>query len=227
MKAVILAAGKGTRLQPLTLETPKPLIEVAGRPIIERIFTSLPSDIDEVIIVVEHLKDKIKHHLGAHFLGKSVLYVDQGNIRGTFGALLSARNFLYGEERFLVLNGDDLHSEEEFVECLSYPRALGVAHRVMPNYYSIIVDDKGYVESFRPQTEEEKKEGVLVATGTYVLDTYIFEHPGVVVNGGEYGLPQSVFAQMKNYPLRAVMAKNWIPINSLLELERANKIVLG
>ena len=95
---------------------------------------------------------------------------------------------------------------------------------VMPNYYSIILDNNGYVERFRPQTDEEKKVGVWVATGTYVLDTNILKHPGIIVTGGEYGLPQSFFAQMNEFPIKAVPTDKWIPINSLADIERANNL---
>ena len=102
MKVIILAAGQGTRLLPITLETPKPLIEIAGRPIIDRIFQSLPDSIDEAIIVVEHLKEKIISHLGESFNGMKVRYVDQINKKGTFAALLSAKDLLEENNQHLV-----------------------------------------------------------------------------------------------------------------------------
>src|SRR3990167_2605925 len=63
MKAVILAAGEGKRMLPLTLTTPKPLLPVNGKPIIDYIFDSLPFEIDEVIIAVLYLGDKLKKYL--------------------------------------------------------------------------------------------------------------------------------------------------------------------
>ena len=94
MKAIILAAGEGTRLKPLTLDIPKSLISIGGKPIIDRIFESLPDEIDEVFIVVGHLKEKIKSHLGDNFRGKKVSYANQIDKHGTFGALLSKRNLV-------------------------------------------------------------------------------------------------------------------------------------
>ena len=224
MKAVILAAGKGTRLYPLTLETPKPLISIAGKPVIERILESLPDAVSEVVIVVDHLKEKLISHIGSEFAGRSISYVSQGEMRGTFGALLSAKEYLNGEEKFLVLNGDDILSKEDLEKFLLAGRTFGVQKSIMPPYYSVIVEE-GRVLGFRPQTDEEKERGALIATGTYLLDGEIFSHPGVVVYGGELGLPQTILAQMESYPIRAVETEGWIPINSLEDLQRAEEIL--
>lgn len=220
MKAVILAAGVGSRLQPLTLTTPKPLIEVAGQPIIDRIFSSLPEAIDEVIVVVDHLKEKIKSHVGEEFMGRKVFYAEQGEKKGTFAALQCAKNYL-GDDRFLVLNGDDLNSKDELEKFLINERAFGIQKMVMPNYYAISLKD-GYIEGFSKQTEEEKTTGAMIATGVYLLDMHIFDHAGVEVSGHEYGLPQTILEQKNRYPIQAIQTKNWLPINSFADLERAN-----
>ncbi|MBI2086692.1 MAG: NDP-sugar synthase [Candidatus Zambryskibacteria bacterium] len=224
MKAIILAAGVGSRLHPLTQETPKTLIEISGKPIVERIFESLPEEIDEVVLVVEHLKERVKAHLGNNFNNRKIIYVNQGDKKGTFGALLSAREFVNDDEFFLVLNGDDLHSKNELSQFLNNGRALGVQRAVMPNYYSVVVNSVSFVEKFRPQTEKEKIFGTLIATGVYVLDSEIFKQPGVVVYGGEYGLPQTILAQKDDFPIKAIVTEKWVPINSFADIERANKL---
>jgi UDP-N-acetylglucosamine diphosphorylase / glucose-1-phosphate thymidylyltransferase / UDP-N-acetylgalactosamine diphosphorylase / glucosamine-1-phosphate N-acetyltransferase / galactosamine-1-phosphate N-acetyltransferase len=221
MKAVILAAGEGSRLRPLTLETPKPLLKVAERPMLERIIESLPDAIDEAVLVVEHLKEKIKDHLGSNFNGRKITYVEQGSKRGTYGALFSAKELLSGQ--FLVLNGDDLHRKEELEEFIQDGRVLGVQKMIMPNYYSVQIENN-FVKGFKPQTEEEKINGALIATGVYTLDTNIFDHPGIEVYGGEYGLPQTIMAQKDIYPVKSVTTTGWMPINSFSDLENANKI---
>ena len=165
----------------------------------------------------------MQSYVGDNYFGRKIFYVTQGEKKGTFGALISAKDFLGKKERFLVLNGDDIHNKEELEECLKYPRSLGVQKMIMPNYYSIILDERGYAKEFKLQTENEKKSGVLVATGAYVLDFNIFDHPGVVVTGGEYGLPQSVFAQINDYPIFVVVTNGWVPINSLNDLDKARE----
>jgi bifunctional UDP-N-acetylglucosamine pyrophosphorylase/glucosamine-1-phosphate N-acetyltransferase len=68
MQAVILAAGKGTRMQPLTLTRPKQLVEAAGKPLIEHIVSSLPEEIDEIILVIGYLGNMIIEHCGSFLL---------------------------------------------------------------------------------------------------------------------------------------------------------------
>ncbi len=219
MKAVILAAGRGTRLQPLTLETPKLLIEVAGKKIIDRIIDSLPDVINEAIIIVDHLKEAIQQYaIDTHI---KLTFVEQGDKRGTFGALLSAKENLKGESRFLVLNGDDINDKEELALHLLFPRSFGIQRMHMPNYYSMQVTDTGFISGWQPQTEEEKNSDAFIATGVYILDPQIFDHPGVVVFNGEYGLPQTILEQKETNPIKAVITTKWQPINTFEDLKRA------
>jgi len=67
-----LAAGEGKRLRPLTLETPKPLLKIKGRPILDYTFSSLPEKISEVILVVGYKGEQIKNYLGDEFSGKKI-----------------------------------------------------------------------------------------------------------------------------------------------------------
>lgn len=227
MKAIILAAGKGTRLLPLTLHTPKTLVEINGKTIIERIINSLPDEIDEVIVVVDHLKEKIKETVGDEFLGKKIIYIDQGEKSGTFGAIYSAKNLLNENERFLVTNGDDIHDRNEYIECIKHPRAMAVEKKIMPNYYSVQIDKDNNFLGFKSQTEQEKNNGAFIATGVYVLDSNIFKHPGVKLSIGEYGLPQTVLEQSKDYPVKVITTSGWISINSIEDLEKARSYFIS
>src|SRR5688572_19932255 len=101
MQAVIMAAGLGTRLRPHTLTTPKPMLSVAGRPILEWTFASLPPEVDEVVLVVNYLKDKIVGHFGDSWQGRKISYVEQTELRGTGDALSRCRAILSG--KFLVM----------------------------------------------------------------------------------------------------------------------------
>jgi len=77
MQAIILAAGKGTRLRPLTHKIPKTLVSVAGKPILEHTLQALPPQIKEVVLVVGYKGDHIKRHLGDTHAGRKIIYVQQ------------------------------------------------------------------------------------------------------------------------------------------------------
>jgi len=221
MKVVILAAGKGTRLLPLTEHTPKPLLKIGGIATIDRTLRSLPKSIDEIIIIVSHLKAKIISHSGNISNGRPITYIEQTGINGTFGALLCAREKFTPKERFLVLNGDDIYNKEELEEHLLHLRAFGIQHAKMPGYDSIHIDDNSHVTGFHPLTEKEKKDGALVSIGSYVIDTHIFDSPGIIIQNGEYGLPHTILAQRETFPITAITTKKWMPINSFEDIEKA------
>src|SRR3989344_7915186 len=108
MQAVILAAGEGKRLRPLTLDRPKPMIELLGKPILEHTIENLPSAINELVIVVGYKSEKIKNHFGNNWKGRSIVYVEQNMPpTGTAHALFTARRALK-PGRFLSLMGDNI-----------------------------------------------------------------------------------------------------------------------
>ena len=106
MKAVILAAGEGTRLRPVTRYVPKPMIRFLGKPFLRYTLENLTGLLDEVVIVVHYREEAIRSCLGHHLSGLRVRYVKQDRLRGTGDGLWSAREFLKGEDRFFVILGD-------------------------------------------------------------------------------------------------------------------------
>jgi mannose-1-phosphate guanylyltransferase len=107
MRAMILAAGKGTRLRPLTDAVPKPLIEVAGRPMIAYPLDLLRhAGIQDVVINLHHLGEQIRAALGdGSTYGMRITYSAEDPILDTGGAIAAARDSLFGDT-FVVLNAD-------------------------------------------------------------------------------------------------------------------------
>ena len=126
MKAVILAAGKGTRMGELSNETPKPMLKVLGKTLLEHKLDSLPSSMDEVILVVGHLKNKITDTLGENYQGRKITYVVQDELLGTAHSVFLCKENLINEEKFLVMMGDDIYSKEDMQECLDNTWSIGV-----------------------------------------------------------------------------------------------------
>jgi NDP-sugar pyrophosphorylase family protein len=113
MRAMILAAGKGTRLRPLTDSVPKPLLDVAGRPMITFPLQLIrEAGVTEVVINLHHLGGQIRERLGdGSAYGVHITYSEENPILDTGGALAAAREFLEGDT-FIVVNADtviDLH----------------------------------------------------------------------------------------------------------------------
>jgi glucose-1-phosphate thymidylyltransferase len=107
MKAVILAAGKGTRLRPLTDDRPKALVEVADRPLLEHVFEQLAAvGISEFVVVVGHLKGQIMERYGGEFEGTPITYVHQREQLGLAHALLQAEPHI--DEPFALMLGDNV-----------------------------------------------------------------------------------------------------------------------
>ena len=119
MKGVILAAGKGTRLRPLTDTRPKPLIPIANKTILEWNLDALNGLVDEVVIVIGYKGDMIKEKIGEKYGSMKIFYVEQKEQKGTGHALQVCSDYVKGE-KFIVLNGDDIFSQEDIKKCLKH-----------------------------------------------------------------------------------------------------------
>lgn len=214
MQAVILAAGRGTRLKELTAHTPKSLVHICGKPILEYTLTSLPAIIDEAIIVVGHYGDQIKKKFGDRFNNLRLRYVEQKELNGTGGALWQARPIL--RDRFVVLNGDDIYGQQDIVKCMEHDQAVGINKRIPSSAQYLIIDfDKdARIISPRHPTDQEMNEGGFICTGCYILDQRIFEYEPVRLPNGELGLPQTIFTMLASTPVYAVPMPAWHQVNS-------------
>jgi UDP-N-acetylglucosamine diphosphorylase / glucose-1-phosphate thymidylyltransferase / UDP-N-acetylgalactosamine diphosphorylase / glucosamine-1-phosphate N-acetyltransferase / galactosamine-1-phosphate N-acetyltransferase len=116
LKAIVLAAGLGTRLRPVTDYVPKPLIPFFGKPFLRYTLESVAGFADEIAIVVHHRAEMIRDAIGQSVEGVPIKYVVQERLRGTGDALLAARHFL--QDRTLVVLGDVLVSPRLIKELL-------------------------------------------------------------------------------------------------------------
>lgn len=109
MKAFLLAAGVGSRLRPITDVTPKCMLTINGRPLLDIWLDALASaDIDEVLINLHHLPDVVRHHLAGHTGSPAVRTVFEPALLGSAGTLFANREWVQGEELFLACNADNL-----------------------------------------------------------------------------------------------------------------------
>jgi len=107
MKAVVLAAGKGTRLRPLTEDKPKAMVEVAGRPLLTHCFDQLITlGADELLVVVGYLKERIISHYGDDYEGVPITYAHQREQSGLAHALLTVEEHV--DDDFMLILGDNV-----------------------------------------------------------------------------------------------------------------------
>src|SRR5262245_23717479 len=136
MDAVILAAGLGTRLRPHTLHTPKPLLAVRGRPILDWTLGALPAGVDRVIVVVHYLAQQVEDYLRGqkHFAAWTTVFQDEP--RGTGDALKRCRQHIQSD-RLMVLNGDDLYGAGDLAALAACPAGLLVHEVTEPRRFGI------------------------------------------------------------------------------------------
>lgn len=193
MKAIILAAGKGERLSPLTEKVPKPLIPIAGKPVLEHlIMLCKKNNIFDIGINTSYLSDKIKDYFGTgENFGVKLNFSYEPDLLGTSGALNNFRDFLDDSE-FLVIYGDNITNLnlKEMIKAHKKHKAFGTLylyHETMSDSNTtpgfVIVNEKGFVkEIIENPTKEQKKDLETIPenykftnSGIYVLDKKILD----------------------------------------------------
>ena len=217
MKAVILCAGDGERLKPLTEKVPKPLILINNKPILSHILSSIPESISEVFIVIQekHLElfnkffSNCKYNFNIKFLFQDL------NKKGTYFALMTAKSFLEKENKFLVLNGDDIFLKEDIKEILTIPApAYGLSFKKLDKRYRTCELDKvnKKIISFRKQNENEYNKELPCFSGVLVLTKDFLNYKPVCFESGEAGLPHTLLSNNKN--VSYLILKEWLQINT-------------
>ncbi len=223
MQAVILAAGRGLRLRPLTETTPKALVDVCGTPLIERTIASLPEEVTEVFVVVGHLKQQIVDALGESIDGRDIRYVTQETLDGTGSALHLLREKLHG--KFLVVNGDDLYDAADLERMIAHTLAILVLSTEDAVAASALRDPDGRFEGLESNAPEHETK--FRVCGAYVLDDRFFDYAlaEVTVHGNtEYSLPHTLVEMSADCDIRVEVATKWYPVGTPEELDRLRAI---
>jgi mannose-1-phosphate guanylyltransferase len=183
MKAMLLAAGLGTRLQPITYELPKPLVPVLGRPVMDHILRLLARyGFGEVIANLHYFPDLIRNRFGdGSDYGLRLSYSFEEKLLGTAGGVRNVSDFL-GGETFLIISGDALtdidlealwtrHREAGGIGTLalkrvSDPSQIGVA----------IVGEEGRIQGFQEKPDPREALSDLGSCGIYVFEPSIFDY---------------------------------------------------
>ncbi|UPV75256.1 sugar phosphate nucleotidyltransferase [Halorussus limi] len=178
--AVVLAAGEGTRLRPLTRNRPKPMLPAADRPILEHVFDALiGAGIERLHVVVGYKRDRVQDHFGPTYRNVPVNYVAQDKQLGSGHALVQAREAVEGEDGFLVVNGDQVIERQMVADVLDAFEAddgnatLAVTEQADVSHYGAVVMDGDRVVELveKPETDDYR----LLNAGVYAFGPAIFD----------------------------------------------------
>jgi glucose-1-phosphate thymidylyltransferase len=175
--AVVLAAGEGTRLRPLTHNRPKPMLPAANRPILSYVFDALiAAGVDRIVVVVGYKRDRVRDHFGPTYRDADLAYVTQEKQLGSGHALLQAREAADGST--LVVNGDrviDASIVRDVVAEFEDTGAptLSVLERPNTSQYGAVVLRGGDIAELVEKPEDDAYR--LINAGVYAFDDSIFD----------------------------------------------------
>lgn len=212
MDAILLAAGLGTRLRPHTLHTPKPLLPVQGRPILDWIIGALPAGVDRLIVVVHYLAEQVEAYLRRQTWVRDVVVVPQIEPRGTGDALRRCQAHVRSS-KFFVLNGDDLFGAADLARLAQCPAGLLVHSVVEPRRFGIaFLKPDGTLEKL---VEKPDLPGPRLAnTGAYLFPREVFDIEIGLSPRGEYEITDYVTSLAQRQPVHVIECKFWLPIGT-------------
>ena len=246
MKAMILAAGKGTRVRPITYTIPKPLIPILQKPVMEFLLELLRQHgFDEIMVNVSHLAHEIEGYFrdGQRF-GVDIGYSFEGSIvdgelvgaaLGSAGGLKKIQEFnTFFDDTFVVLCGDAL-IDLDLTAAVKEHKAKGAIATVVtkkvpkedvPSYGVVVTDENNKIKSFQEKPSVEEALSTDINTGIYIFEPEIFEY---IPPNQEYDIGGELFPKLveKDAPFYAVsMDFEWVDIGKVPDYWQAVRGVL-
>jgi bifunctional UDP-N-acetylglucosamine pyrophosphorylase/glucosamine-1-phosphate N-acetyltransferase len=200
-KGCILAAGKGTRLLPLTETKPKPLIPIAGKPLLQHSIEMFrDNNITKILLIVGHYKEKIQEFFGnGDDFGVEISYIEQKEFLGTAHATNLAKDFA-GKDPFLLFYGDQYMDSQIFEKIVTdfsantYDGLISAKNMEDPKKWGILKStNDGFLEKIIEKPPDNRY-GNLANTGVYIFNQGIFEGIANTEKSlrGEYELTDSI-----------------------------------
>ncbi|MCG9884327.1 MAG: NDP-sugar synthase [Cyanobacteria bacterium] len=247
MKAMILAAGKGTRVRPITFTIPKPLIPILQKPVMEFLLELLRKHgFDQIMVNVSHLAKEIEDYFrdGQRF-GVEIGYSFEGYVQdgeligkalGSAGGLRRIQDFHpFFDETFVVLCGDAL-IDLDLTAALEFHRQRGaiativmksVPREEVSSYGVVVTDEDGRIRAFQEKPSVEEALSTDINTGIYIFEPEIFDY---IPAGCEYDIGGDLFPKLveMNAPFYGVsMDFQWVDIGKVPDYWRAIRSVLA
>ncbi|NUN09272.1 MAG: sugar transferase [Ignavibacteriaceae bacterium] len=232
MKAMILAAGMGSRLMPLTLTIPKPMLPIANKPSLEHIIDLCKRhNITKIKMNLFHLPEAVDHYFrGGEDFGVEISYSIEKRLWGTAGGIKRVQSFF--DETFVVLMGDGL-TNIDLTAMLKFHREKGAKATIAvkpvedPSRYGVVVtDENNAIKSFQEKPKKEEAKSNLINLGIYILEPEILD---LVPPKEEYDFGHQLFPKLLelNTPFYAFHTDAaWDDIGGLMDYWRVNLDVI-
>lgn len=184
-KAMIMAAGVGSRLDPLTQDVPKPLVPIANRPMMDILLERLLDiSIKDVVANTHYKAEKIIERYKENSLGINFKYIHEEKLSGTAGGVKKCQFFFDEDDDFLVLSADGLSNAnlKAGIEAHKKSGAIAtmgikkIALEEIPNFGVVVTDSKGFVEGFQEKPTIKEAKSDCINTGIYIFNYKIFDY---------------------------------------------------
>lgn len=220
MKAVILAAGKGTRMRPLTRDIPKPLLPVAGKPIIQHNIDIFQEEVDEILVVAGYKIEQFEDYFSDN---EKVRIIEQEKAEGTANAALQVKEHVDGKT--MILNGDDIYGEE-LEQAIQRESAMLSAQSPNPQNYGVLEIEDGKIVDI--QEKPDNPASNFVNTGFYVVQPEFFELLERVEKSerGEYEITDALDSYINEQKVDIVETKKWLPCSYPWQLVDASEVLI-
>ncbi|WP_424004714.1 bifunctional sugar-1-phosphate nucleotidylyltransferase/acetyltransferase [Haloarcula salina] len=225
MQAVVLAAGEGTRMRPLTEQTPKPMLPVADRPLVAHTAdTAIEAGADELIFVVGYEAEAVRSYFGDHYGGVPVSFAVQERQQGTADAVAAAREHLDGP--FAVLNGDNLYDAASLGALFDAAPSVAAYRVEDPTSYGVLSTDGDTVTGIVEKPSDPPTD--LANAGAYVFPAAARDWLDVPLSDrGEREITDVLARVVEESTVTAVEVDRWLDVGRPWELLEANEWKLG
>ncbi|WP_121743061.1 bifunctional sugar-1-phosphate nucleotidylyltransferase/acetyltransferase [Natronorubrum halophilum] len=225
MKAVVLAAGQGTRIRPLSDSVPKPMLPVADRPLVAHtIDAAIDAGADEIVLVVGYEAETVGEYFGSEYRGVPVSYAVQTEQAGTADAVNTARDHIEGP--FAVLNGDNLYDPAAVARLFDQCPAVCAIEVDDPRNYGVLSTDAGSVTGIVEKPDDPPTN--LANAGAYAFPAEAREWLEVPESDrGEHEITDVVATVIDEFDVTPVTLERWLDVGRPWELLEANEWKIG
>ena len=225
MQAVVLAAGEGTRMRPLTENTPKPMLPVADRPLVAHTAdTAIEAGAEELIFVVGYEADAVREFFGDSYGGVPIEFAIQEEQLGTADAVDAASEYLDGP--FAVLNGDNLYDEASLSELFDAAPSIAAYSVPDPSNYGVLSTAGDRVTAIVEKPADPPTG--LANAGAYVFPAEARDWLDVEMSErGEREITDVVMQVIEASDVTAVEVDRWLDVGRPWELLEANEWKVG